>query len=661
MSLSDKITFRKTNSTDLYTAYNNPKKLLFFTLIFLALIFRVKADNSSIDSIKNVLEQQIDTITVICNQQPDSALIRAEFALNVAQNAKLESEQAELFRLIGLIWFYKVDYSKSLDYFTKSHDLFVELGDKAGEASSLNNISIVYRTQGFLNKAIEMDSTVLEMRKEINDPDKLAGGYNNMAVAYMDIQEYEKALIDYKEAIAISLKSHHHESLDLYYNNLGNLYFEINSPDSAYYYFQKSLSHSIPMDHKQMMANSYIYLGRYYLKKGEYEHAKENIQQGLKLSKEIGIVYEIEDAAKYLHEAYAKLGDYRQAYAAHLLFKEMADSAKNLETIQKITQTESELKYQKQRELDQIKQANNELADQLEINKQKQVRNVAILFGVILFLIVIFVYRGYKFKSKDNLELIKQKEEITNQKEEILKQRNHIEELNTTKDKFFAIIGHDLRNPISGIYKLSEVVYTNLEFLSKEKLSKYLLNIKTTSESVYSLLDNLLKWASIQSGNLKVNAHEFNLSEVVRQNKELLTGLSAQKDLKLVFENTDECLAFADVEMINTVVRNLMTNAIKFTPENGIIKVSLELKEDFWQVCVADTGDGISKHDQQLLFQLTPNSNKIGNGRNKGVGLGLVLCKDFTIRNGGDIWVNSEEGKGSTFCITVPRSKLAYS
>lgn len=600
---------------------------------------------------------QIAYVTKIANEQPELALSKAQETLALAKDQYFENEEAELYRLIGLIWFYKVDYAKALDYFTKSHELYIKLGNKGGEASALNNISLVYGRQGYLDKTLEMGLQVLEMRKSLNDADKLAGSYNNIAVAYLDLENYDSALVYYKEAIAISISNNKTESLDLYYNNVGNLYMKTDLLDSAKHYFQKSLEISTELKHKQMMSNSNVYLGQYYLLKQNYNKAKEHLIKGLELAQDIAIVYEIEDAAKYLHEAFSKTGEYQKAYETHLMFKQMADSAKNLEAIQKITSIEADLKYKRERELNEVKQENLKLANQLEINKQKQARNLAILIGVILTLIIIFIYRSYIFKSNDNKALLIQKEEITLQKEEILAQRNRIKALNDTKDKFFAIIGHDLRNPLSGIYKLSEVVYTNFDFLERDKLKKYLLNIKTTSEGVYSLLDNLLKWASLQTGALSVNAHEFDIAKLIKQNKELLTSMAAQKNIQLSYSNGVNCLAFADEEMINTVLRNLMINAIKFTNDGGSISIDLERHDTSWKVCISDTGIGMTKEMQDVLFDLSPLSKNERKSKNSGVGLGLVLCKEFTQLNGGKIWVNSEINKGSKFCFTIPLSK----
>lgn len=338
----------------------------------------------------------------------------------------------------------------------------------------------------------------------------------------------------------------------------------------------------------------------------------------------------------------------------HLLFKQMADSAKNSETIQTITRIESELKFEKERELEKIVQANKELENQLELTKQKQSRNAAIIAGFALLLIAGIAYRNYLLKSKDNVKLSEQKEEITAQKEEIETQRDRIEALNKTKDRFFAIIAHDLKNPLGGVFKLSEVIQTEYETMETEKLKTYLFHLHNSAEKAYILLENLLQWATLQLGKISVSRKSFNLMDVMRDNTDLLAGYASHKNISIQYESCTECVVYADPDLTNTVIRNLLTNALKFTPESGSIKIRVNFNAKYWIVSITDTGIGISDEDQKILFNLANQSKNIGASKEKGTGLGLILCKEFTELNGGKIWLESEPGKGSTFFISIP-------
>lgn len=632
-----------------YTIIATVKRILIVFSVLLICLFTLPslAYSSETDSSLNQLTTQIDLIAEISNLYPDSALKLANEALTITESEDYLAEKAHLQRLIGLIWYYKVDYVTSLEYFMESLDLCKQIGNKAGEAAALNNISIIYRDQDYLDKALELDLQVLEMRKQLDNFDDLAGSLNNVAVAYMDMEDYEKALDYFWQAVSVAKQHNITNSLDLCYNNIGALYLEKSELDSAFKYFNISLGYSTPLNHKQMMQNSMVLLGQYYLKIGNPQRAIECLERGLKLANEIQIVYEIEWVAESLHEAYAKVGNYSKAYEIHKLYKEMADSANNLATIQKITKIEAEISFNKERELEKIVQDKSELENQLKFNRARQLRDIAITIGIALFFILTFMYRNNRTKTRDNKILQQQKAEIE-------KQKTQIETLNNTKDKFLAIIAHDLRNPLGGIYKLAEVVDTNYEFLSDEKLKKYIGNIRTTSDKVYELLDNLLQWALLQQGSIEVNKQEFSLDEVIRQNIELLKGVWLQKKISVVFENDGPCSVIADHKMINTVIGNLLTNALKFTPEHGKVSILVQNNRSSCIVSVTDTGVGISKADQEMLFEFGPEKSKIGKSKEKGIGLGLVLCKEFTQLNGGRIWVESEEGRGSSFYFSIP-------
>jgi signal transduction histidine kinase len=633
--------------------FDRYKFAIFFLSFFLQFsYFQLSAEKN--DSLKIFLNEQIKGIQTNLNQNPDQQLDLIEEALMVSDENKFLHQKAELIRLKGLSFFYKGNFGQALDLFHQSQKLFIALNDINGEASALNNISVIYRKMGYLDKSLELSLQILSMREKGKDSLKIASGYNNLAVSYMDFNDYDKALDYYNKTVAIYLRMNVVESIDLSYNNIGKLYMFKGFPDSALYYFQKSLEYSKPLNHKQMMANSYIYIGEYYFNKNEYTKAKYFYLVGLKLAKETGIVYEIEWAAESLQKVYNQIGDYKNAYNFHVLYKQMADSTYKMEIIQKITHMEAELKFENELELNQIKMEKRELENKLEITHQKQVRNIAIALVFVFLLLSTLVYRNYLNKKRDNVLLTKQKEEILLQNNEIQKQRDQINELNKTKDKFFAIIAHDLKNPLGGISKLSEVIYLNYDYFSPDKIKTYLLNIKLSTEKAYELLENLLQWALLQLGTIQVLPTQFNLTDLLRENVDLLSVFAEQKKIKIEIDENPDFLVFADKSMINTVVRNLITNAIKFTHESGIVQVFLMPFENQYRITVKDNGIGISDEDLSQIFNLKTEKRKVGTAQEKGTGLGLILCKEFTLRNGGQIWVESEIGQGTSFHFTVP-------
>ena len=629
------------------------KSNLFILFLVLVLTFKLsKAENT--DTIQNYLNEVIDKITVLSNSKPDSVMMMIKKALPVAVLNNANKEKAELLRIKGLVYYYKVDYAKALDFFIQSRDINKQIGNKKGEALSLGNIALVYGDQGLMQKTLEMQLQVLNMYKQLGDSSYIARGYNNLAVSYRDVGQYKKALNLYKKAASILISIKEKDGLNLYLNNIGQIYIYLNNYDSALYYFNKSLLISKQLNEKQFISNSLAYIGQCCMLKNDYQKAIEYLELSLVNAKETGIVYEIEDVSEFLHKAYAKTGNFTDAYKMLLLSKTMADSANNIKAMRKLTEIEISLVYEKELELQKLEQEKKELQNKLTLHTQKQIKYIAFIVLLASLIWMFFLYRSYRRMRTMNYELIAQKKEITAQKEEIETQRDEIEEMNKTKDKFFAIIAHDLRNPINGIYRLSEIMEQRYEFMEVKKLKEYISQIYLSTKKTYELLENLLSWAMIQNGAIEINKTSVNITEIIKDNIELLSENLKLKKITASFPENRECLVIADKKMTDTVIRNLLHNAIKFTPSGGFINFNLMQKEKFCEISITDSGIGIDKKDLQVLFDTGHNSKEIGTSAEKGTGLGLMLCKEFIDINKGSIWVESEIAKGTTFYFTLP-------
>jgi len=631
---------------------------VFVLLGLLILSIQIFGNGVSVDTVNGYLDDAIKIAWNLSSSDADSAAKIVDRAYNVAQYYDSKKEIAELIRIKGIINLYKVNYAKALDYFLESRALFQKIGDRSGEASALNNISVVYRRQAFYEEVLGMDTTVLNMRIEIGDSSKIAASLNNVAVSYNDIGDIAKALKYYQKAVKMSMDINEIESIDLVFNNIGVIYLNLNQYDSAYFYFNKSLAISKKFNNKQILSNAYTNLGNYYIKLGETKQAINFLKEGLRIAQEIEIVYEIESVAEQLHEAYALVGDYKNAYKIHRLLKQMSDSANNLQTMQKITELETQAKFDKEQKLQQLLQEKIDIKKEIELSKQKQIRNIAWLFVLTTMVMLFVLYRNYKKKSVLYKSLMVHRDEVIAQKEEIESQRDEIEELNNTKDKFFTIIAHDLKNPISGIYQLSGIMKDRFDFTETEKLKEYVSQIHLSTQKSYELLENLLSWARVQTGSIKLNITDFNLTHLIQENIALLSENMKQKKIQVSFDTCNDCNAIADEEMINTVIRNLLHNAIKFSPEQGKISFKIELHNKFWIVSVHNSGKEISKPDLLKLFKLGNNKFLESKSKEKGTGLGLVLCKEFIELHKGKIWAESEFNKGTTFFIQVPAKKM---
>ena len=229
-----------------------------------------------------------------------------------------------------------------------------------------------------------------------------------------------------------------------------------------------------------------------------------------------------------------------------------------------------------------------------------------------------------------------------------------LKELNATKDKFFSIIAHDLKNPFNTLLGFSELMISNLDAYDRTQISEFIKIIHSTSKSAYSLLENLLEWSRTQTGRIRLKPEKISLFKLVEENISLLNGIANNKDIKLANEVNKDAEAFADYNMINTVIRNLLSNALKYTSKNGTVKISSEIDDERAVIKVTDTGVGIQEEDLGNLFRIDVNYSTRGTEDEAGTGLGLILCREFIQRNKGEIGVKSTFGIGSEFFFSLP-------
>lgn len=258
--------------------------------------------------------------------------------------------------------------------------------------------------------------------------------------------------------------------------------------------------------------------------------------------------------------------------------------------------------------------------------------------------------------TETNYLLIENQKLTEKQAKELKVKNEQLSILNSTKDRFFSIIAHDLRNPFHTVSGFAEVLIKDYKKLPAEKLERYLNLIYASSTSGNNLLENLLQWSRTQTGNISYTPTKINLSAIVEETMNLLEGNARSKNITVQSLIDQNITVFADENMLKTIFRNLISNATKFTPENGSITINYALSGSQVEVTVADTGIGIPPENLSKLFRIDTNVSTKGTANETGTGLGLILCKEFVEKHNGKIWVESENGKGSKFKFTLPMS-----
>jgi two-component system sensor histidine kinase/response regulator len=233
-----------------------------------------------------------------------------------------------------------------------------------------------------------------------------------------------------------------------------------------------------------------------------------------------------------------------------------------------------------------------------------------------------------------------------------------LQEANTSKDRFFSIISHDLRAPFVGLLGLTQIVVEEFETYTRDEIKNMLVNLQETSRTLYTLLGNLLTWSRIQRGMIENNPQEMDVQEVIVRNVRLFNSNAEQKQITLKNLLHELTVVYADERMVHTIIRNLISNAVKFTHPGGNVTVSAEQEENTVTVSVSDTGIGIGEKHIPKLFRIDAKYKRPGTAEEQGTGLGLVLCKEFVERSGGKIWVESTIDKGTTFRFTLPKKPV---
>jgi PAS domain S-box-containing protein len=239
--------------------------------------------------------------------------------------------------------------------------------------------------------------------------------------------------------------------------------------------------------------------------------------------------------------------------------------------------------------------------------------------------------------------------------EELVKYAKELKELNAAKDKFFSIISHDLRSPFHSLMGITEIISEDGMTLSKDEIMNFNQEIHRSLKNQYKLLENLLDWSRIQTGKMEFRPARLNLKEKVGDILNVLKGNAVQKEICLINNIQDNIFVNADPNMLQSVIQNLVSNAIKFTNHKGNISVDADEKNNFYNISVKDNGVGIDPKDIHKLFRIDVQFTMLGTEREKGTGIGLNLCKELVEKHGGKIWVESELGKGTTFIFTLPK------
>jgi signal transduction histidine kinase len=543
--------------------------------------------------------------------------------------------------------------TKALDYQLSAYHLSDSINNAPLNVIALNSQAQSYLLLKDHAQAESKLKRALRIAK-INDLNELIAETNMIfGDLYSDAFNHDLALHHYEQAHETFVKLKKDIDIAIALFKIGHSYFLLDQNEDSFNYHLNALSIRSRIKDRRGLAESYNEIGLLCIENQEYQRAINNLKIGLANAEMINSNIMMQQSFDYLFQAYMSLKDFENAVLfqnkyidiSELIYAEASERA-----IQEIsTKNEIDKRERQIKSLEEIKKQNEKA-----LLKSKMFNITLGLSLVLVAVFIFFIVRSYRQKKQTNKELRRINDMVTTQNEAL-------RELNSTKDKFFSIIGHDLKGPLNSLTSFSQLLINHTASLTEEEIRTIAKDLDKSLKNLYELLENLLGWAGSQTGRLEFLPVNFNISRVIRENIRLLSKAAMNKRIKLELIADESLEVFADTNSVKTVIRNLLSNAIKFTRETGVISIYVDEWKDSIEIGIHDTGVGMSKEVMEKIFDISSKHTTLGTNKEKGTGLGLILCKEFVERNHGKLIVESEPGQGSTFKFTLPKKKKTES
>jgi signal transduction histidine kinase len=530
--------------------------------------------------------------------------------LNLAEKIGLIKYAASATLEIGIAYSTMRNPEKAIEYYHKAVRLYKEANDQVNLSATLSNLSNEYINLGRYNDAIQYTTQALKIAEEINDKIEIGTQEGVLCRLYTALKQYSKAVDFGLNAIKNLQATGEKKRLIAAYLNIGDLFVKLNNPRKAIVY----------------------------------------LTEALKLAREIKTEEELRICYVYLSQAYEAAGDYKNSLTYSKLFNVISDSIFNKENSMQIVELQTKYESEKKEKENELLKIEGELQKQV-ITKQYTVISV-VGFGLLLMGAMVFILvRLNSQKKKLNILL-------NNQKDQLEQYSARLKELNITKDKFFSIIAHDLKNPFHVLNGIMNMLSEQDSDLKAEEKSTLYDVMKKTVDTSRNLLENLLQWANSQTGRIELKPENIQLIDLVNKNLTLFKGSFSEKNLNINVELDENQTIIADSNMVDTIIRNILSNAIKYTSDNGQITIKSVQENNEVKISIQDSGIGISEENIKFLFQMDKVFSTRGTRDEKGSGLGLLVCKEFVEKHNGKIWAESKLGSGSIFYIILPKTQV---
>jgi len=614
-------------------------------------MFAQNSDTKIIDSLKLELRKsKIDTAKVnLLNElsrknfysDPMEGMRYGEIALNLASKIQWKKGMAIANDHLGICNWVSANYPKSILYFQNSLSNYQGLKDQVGIADAYNHLASLHLEikkykQAFVyfNEAYKIDRLTLNKTQMAND---LTG----IADVFFKLNNYTKALEFYFKAKDLYFSAYNFDGVAVSYTNIGKAFAGKKEYTKALDNFNNALDNLTKKELTYYIGNVYLEMGKaYYNLALEDKRTKtKNLNLSLKYSNkaintftEIKTFDKINDCNLELYKAYKETGNYKLALEYFEKYLKIKETVLNYENNIKL----GELKTKREFELRDKKIEIQNL--QIKSDTSKVYLLITIIITT-LILLTIFLWLYLSKRSRNKL-LSKKNKEISN--------------ANKQKDRFFSIIAHDLRGPFNGFLGLTELLASEIDTMDKEEIQSSAAIMASSAKNLENLLENLLEWSCMEQGLIPFTPQEINLYQTTIECILILQAAAEKKEIQIQNKIEDDTIVFADNHMLHTIIRNILSNAVKFTQKGGSITIQAEKDSKNTILSITDSGIGMNAKIVENIFKLNVKTNRNGTENEPSSGLGLILCKEFIEKHGGKIGVESGENKGTTFYCSFP-------
>jgi signal transduction histidine kinase len=584
---------------------------------------------------------------------PDTTLKLAQKALAFAEKSNLKYQQAFSYYIISKAYWAKGNYQLSTQYAFKALKIY-ENSTRVyhwGECLvSLGRTFVELKNYTLANHYLELANT---LARSTNNEKLLAEVLREKSFFMVEQKNYDSALIFANTGITLFQKFNDSINTSVLYSRKARIFFERGKFKESEPYIEKALLIDSLVKNRRGLGVAYFQAAQVARSLGQTNKAIGLLKHSLRISNELNNLSNKIRISNLLSSIYIQNHQLDQAIKQLELAGTYKDSLYNLDKIGHVQEMERVYEMSKKDQAILLLEGQN----LLEKQKSKS-SNIMLLASFVVTILLIalsyFFWRLREYQRGVNKELAIKNQEIELQNEEIQSQSESLHELNQLKSKLLSVISHDLRGPVNNLHSLLDMV--SKKIMTPEEFIQLSEKLKSNVSVTQSTLENLLNWSLGQMEGIKTETTSFNINAVVEGTVRLLKEVAERKRITITIESKLPISVKADTNQVQLILRNLINNAIKFSNRNSAVIISINQEEFFCKVTIQDTGTGMTELEVAKILEKNEYFTKVGTDLEKGTGLGLLLCKDFIKRNGGEFLITSKPHQGTDVSFTLPLS-----